>query len=57
LILFADLDSFGNEVMSKDVARTFGAREETLSGVGHWWALESPREVAEVMKEFIHSID
>jgi pimeloyl-ACP methyl ester carboxylesterase len=57
LILFADLDSFGNEAMSHDVANTFGAREETLSGVGHWWALESPHDAAQVIKAFIHSID
>jgi len=57
MILFADLDSFGNEVMSKEVARTFGAREVTLPGVGHWWALESPHKAAEVIKEFIHSMD
>ena len=42
LILFAELDSFGNEAMSTEIAETFGAREATLSGVGHWWALERP---------------
>jgi pimeloyl-ACP methyl ester carboxylesterase len=57
LILFAEEDSFGNESMSNDVATTFGAREVTLSGVGHWWALEAPREAAAVIKEFIRSID
>jgi pimeloyl-ACP methyl ester carboxylesterase len=57
LILFAELDSFGNESMSHDVAKTFGAREATLSGVGHWWALENPREAARVIKEFIRSLD
>ena len=57
LILLAELDSFGNEAMSQDVAKTLGTREATLSGVGHWWALESPHESAEVIKEFIRSID
>ena len=57
LILFAELDSFGNEEMSKEVARTFGAREATLSDVGHWWALEGPHEAAAVIKDFIHSLD
>jgi pimeloyl-ACP methyl ester carboxylesterase len=56
LILFADLDTFGNESMSHEVAQTLGAREATLTGVGHWWALEGPREAAAVIKEFIGSI-
>ncbi len=57
LILFAELDTFGNEAMSHEVARTFGAREATLKGVGHWWALEGPREAATVIKDFIQSVD
>jgi hypothetical protein len=57
LILFAELDSFGHEGMSHEIAMTFGAREATLAGVGHWWALEAPSEAAAVIKEFIHSID
>lgn len=57
LVLFAELDSFGNEAMSHEVAETFGAREATLKGVGHWWALEGPREAAIVIKEFVDSLD
>jgi pimeloyl-ACP methyl ester carboxylesterase len=57
LILFAELDSFGNEEMSQEVAKTFGAREATLPGVGHWWALESPVEAAAIIKDFIHSVN
>lgn len=57
LILFAELDTFGNEAMSHEVAQTFGAREATLEGVGHWWALEGPREAAAVIKEFIGAAD
>jgi pimeloyl-ACP methyl ester carboxylesterase len=57
LILFAEVDSFGNEAMSHDVAQTFGAREATLPGVGHWWALEAPAEAAAVINEFIRSVD
>jgi pimeloyl-ACP methyl ester carboxylesterase len=56
LILFAELDSFGNEAMSHEVAQTLGAREATLDGVGHWWALEDPRQAAAVIKEFIDSV-
>jgi pimeloyl-ACP methyl ester carboxylesterase len=57
LILFAEVDSFGNEAMSHEVAEKLHAREATLPGVGHWWALEAPRESAAVIKEFISSID
>lgn len=57
LILFAELDSFGNEAMSREVAQTFGAREETLEGVGHWWALERPSEAAAVIRSFVQSVD
>ncbi len=57
LILFAELDKFGHEAMSHEVAQTLGAREATLTGVGHWWALEGPSEAAAVIKNFIHSVD
>jgi pimeloyl-ACP methyl ester carboxylesterase len=56
LVLFAELDSFGNAAMSAEVAQTLGASEETLHDVGHWWALESPAQAAAVIKEFIHSV-
>jgi hypothetical protein len=39
------------------MARTFGAREETLHGVGHWWALEAPQEAAAVIRSFILSVE
>jgi pimeloyl-ACP methyl ester carboxylesterase len=57
LVLFAELDSFSHEGMSHEVAETLDAREATLEGVGHWWALEQPREAAAVIKDFIHSLD
>jgi pimeloyl-ACP methyl ester carboxylesterase len=56
LILFAELDTFGNEAMSQEVAATLGAREATLKGVGHWWALEDPRSAAAVIRTFIQSV-
>jgi pimeloyl-ACP methyl ester carboxylesterase len=57
LILFAELDSFGEEAKSREMAQTFGAREETLRGVGHWWALEAPQEAAAVIRRFIQSVE
>jgi pimeloyl-ACP methyl ester carboxylesterase len=57
LILFAELDEFSHEAMSHEVAQTLGAREATLNGVGHWWALEEPHHAAAVIKDFIHSLD
>lgn len=57
LVLFAELDSFNDEAMSTEVAKTFGAQQATLDGVGHWWALENPTGAANVIREFIDSID
>jgi pimeloyl-ACP methyl ester carboxylesterase len=57
LVLFAELDTFGNERMSHEVAETLNASEATLAGVGHWWALENARDAAATIKAFIHSID
>jgi pimeloyl-ACP methyl ester carboxylesterase len=57
LILFAELDSFSHEGMSHEVAQTLHTREATLEGVGHWWALEKPREAAAVITDFIRSLD
>ncbi len=56
LVLFAELDSFGEKRMSDEVAATFGTREVTLKGVGHWWALERPREAATVIRAFVDSV-
>jgi pimeloyl-ACP methyl ester carboxylesterase len=56
LVLFAEFDSFGNEAKSREVATLLGAREETLLGVGHWWALEAPGTAAAVIKDFVQSI-
>jgi pimeloyl-ACP methyl ester carboxylesterase len=57
LVIFPELDPFDNESMSSEVARTFGARQVTLENVGHWWALERPREAALIIKEFIRSAE
>jgi pimeloyl-ACP methyl ester carboxylesterase len=57
LILLAELDSFGDEAMSHEVAQTLHAREATLHDVGHWWALEDPHQAATVIKDFIGSLD
>lgn len=56
LILHAKLDVFGNEARSREVAATFGARHELLRGVGHWWALEDPRQAASVIDAFVDSV-
>jgi hypothetical protein len=57
LVLFPELDNFDNEAMSAEVAQTFGARRVTLQNVGHWWALEQPRDAAGVIEEFVRSLD
>lgn len=57
LILYPELDSFAVEQKSHEAALMFAAREATLHDVGHWWALEAPTEAANVIKEFISSVD
>jgi len=56
LILFPELDAFGNEAMSHEVAQNLWAQEATLKGVGHWWALEAPKEAANVIRQFIATV-
>jgi len=56
LVLYADLDSFGNEEMSDAVATTFNAQRATIRDAGHWWALEAPVESAATIRGFINSL-
>jgi pimeloyl-ACP methyl ester carboxylesterase len=56
LVLYPEFDSFAVEKKSHEAAVMFGAREETLRDVGHWWALEQPETAANVIKEFINSV-
>jgi pimeloyl-ACP methyl ester carboxylesterase len=56
LVLFAERDTFENEAMSSEVARTFGANQVTLKNAGHWWALQQPLEAAAVIKDFLRSV-
>jgi pimeloyl-ACP methyl ester carboxylesterase len=56
LILFPELDPFGNEEMSHEVAMTFNAREESIPDAGHWWALEAPVVAAATIRTFIESL-
>ena len=57
LVLHAADDPFGDEVLSSEVAAMLGARTETLSGVGHWWALQDPAQPASVLNAFHASVD
>ena len=52
LVLHATDDSFGDESLSGEVADLLGARRATLSGVGHWWALQDPDAAADVLDAF-----
>jgi pimeloyl-ACP methyl ester carboxylesterase len=56
LVLYPELDPFGNEEMSNDVATTFNARQATIRDAGHWWALEAPVESAAAIRTFIDSL-
>lgn len=52
LVLLASDDPLGEETQSTEVAAMLGARQETLSGVGHWWALQDPGQAAAVLNAF-----
>ena len=56
MVLHATEDPFGEETMSAEVAATLGARQEALSGVGHWWALQDPVQAAAVLNAFHSSV-
>jgi len=52
LVLHAADDPYGDETLSAEVADLLGARQTTLTGVGHWWALQDPDQAAAVLNEF-----
>jgi pimeloyl-ACP methyl ester carboxylesterase len=56
LVLHAAEDDFGDEALSDEVAALLGARRATLSGVGHWWALQDPAQAATVLNGFHASV-
>ena len=56
LVLHATDDPFGDEVLSGEVADMLGARRATLTGVGHWWALQDPYQAADVLTRFHRSV-
>ena len=56
LVLHASDDPYGEEALSMEVAAMLGAGHETLSGVGHWWALQDPEQAAAVLNGFHASL-
>jgi len=56
LVLHASDDPFGDEAMSNEVATMLGARRATLTGAGHWWALQDPDQAADVLGAFHASV-
>jgi pimeloyl-ACP methyl ester carboxylesterase len=56
LVLHASDDSFGDEALSAEVAAMLGARQATLTGVGHWWALQDPDQAATTLNGFHASV-
>ena len=56
LVLHAADDPFGDEARSAEVAALLGARTETLTGVGHWWALQDPAQAAGILNAFHASV-
>lgn len=56
LVLHAQFDPFDDKTMSDEVAKTFNARQATISDAGHWWALESPEAAAATIRSFIDNL-
>jgi len=56
LVLHAADDGFGDAARSADVAELLGARSVTLTGVGHWWALQDPDQAAAALTAFHASV-
>jgi pimeloyl-ACP methyl ester carboxylesterase len=57
LVLCPTEDPFGNEALSHEVAETLSARHELLVGAGHWWPLQAPEVGAELLRDFLSSVD
>jgi pimeloyl-ACP methyl ester carboxylesterase len=57
LVLHAADDPFGDGSLSTEVVARLGARQATLTGVGHWWALQDPDQAATVLNAFHASVD
>jgi pimeloyl-ACP methyl ester carboxylesterase len=55
LVISPTDDPFGDDVLSRQVADTLGARHEHLPGAGHWWALQAPEDAAALLREFLAS--
>ncbi|MCU1394016.1 MAG: hypothetical protein JWM34_2444 [Ilumatobacteraceae bacterium] len=56
LIIAPTDDPFGDEPLAREVADLFGARFETIEGVGHFWPYQAPAEVSAVLEQFWASL-
>ncbi len=56
LVLHPTDDPFGDEAMAAEVARSLGARFETIPGAGHFWPYQTPAKGALILEEFWNSI-
>jgi len=53
LVLLATLDhGTGTDGMRRAAAARAGARLEVLAGLGHWWMIQEPRQVASLLQRF-----
>ena len=56
LVFLPPNDIFAEIPLTQDVAKTLGARTETLDGLGHWWMLEDPKRAASQLEDFWSSL-
>jgi pimeloyl-ACP methyl ester carboxylesterase len=58
LVIIATEDHYtGGEVLARRSAERAKAKVAVLQGLGHWWMCQDPKKGAEVLKEFLDSLD
>ena len=56
LVIHPTADPFGEATKAREVAEMLGARHTTLDA-GHWWPFEAPVAAAEIIGEFLASVN
>jgi pimeloyl-ACP methyl ester carboxylesterase len=58
LVIIPTEDGFtGGEAMARRSAERASAQVAVLDGLGHWWMCEDPKRGAEVISNFLDSLD
>jgi pimeloyl-ACP methyl ester carboxylesterase len=58
LVIIATEDHYtGGEVLARRTAERAGAKVAVLDGLGHWWMCQDPARGAEVLNEFVATLE